>query len=90
MSDVFELMAPWIVGLVLIVMLTAVNMNEINSLVSGATEFTKGQVIKVAISGLLLLFFLTIFVIKDVREGVSSIIKRFIDYLNKTVDKMLK
>ncbi len=90
MADIFEIMAPWIVGLVLIVMLTAVNMNEINSLISGATEFTKSQVIKVIISGLILLFFLTIFLIKNVREGLSSIIKKVMDYLNKTVDEMLK
>jgi hypothetical protein len=75
--------------LIILVIITSINMDELNSLIDGI-GIQLPNMAKLMVNFLMLVFILSIFLIPSLQANVSKIINRPFEYSIKLLDKFMK
>ncbi|MFA5333218.1 MAG: hypothetical protein WC376_01850 [Candidatus Nanoarchaeia archaeon] len=83
------ILAQACVVIILVVMVTSINFNELNSLIGGIS-IQAPNMVKLMVNALLLVFVSSIFLIPSLKGNVSKIINKPFEYSIKLLDKFMK
>ena len=87
--DISIVLAQACVMIIVLVMITSINLNEITSLIDGINIQTPNMV-KLMVNVLLLIFVSSVFLIPSLKGNVSKIINKPFEYSIKLLDKFMK
>jgi hypothetical protein len=87
--DFNAMLAQSCVVLIILVMITSINLGELNDLISGI-KLQIPNMAKLAANFLILTFILSIFLIPSLKANIAKIINRPFEYSIKLLDKFMK
>lgn len=87
--DFMVFMAPWIVGLTVLILFAGINAEAIEGLAADMTA-TLQQIVVLAVTGIIFFAVISVTFIKPLNDGFSKAAAMVAEYPAKMIEKMLK